>query len=149
MRVEQFLRDSARCFPEKTALVAGGRRLSYAELDAMSDRMAAALACRGLARGDRVIVVLDNCWEAGGAVFAVQKAGGVFSPINPSAKAEKLAYVINNSGASAILTQGRLMSVVDAALKDCPSVKFSIAAGRDFDAALASDAPLPRMPGID
>src|SRR3972149_262351 len=124
MRVEQFLRDSARCFPEKTALVAGGRRLSYAELDAMSDRMAATLACRGLARGDRAIVFMDNCWEAVVSIFAVQKAGGVFSPINPSAKAEKLAYVINNSGASAILTQDRLMPVVDTALQDCPSGEF-------------------------
>ena len=149
MRVEQFLRDSAQCFPEKTALVAGGRRLSYAELDAMSDRMAAALACRGLARGDRAIVFMDNCWEAVVSIFAVQKAGGVFSPINPSTKAEKLAYVINNSGAVAILTQDHLISVVDTALKDCPSVKFSIVAGRDFDAAIASDAPLPGMPGID
>jgi non-ribosomal peptide synthetase component E (peptide arylation enzyme) len=40
MRVEQFLSDSAKRFPDKTALIAGGRRLSFAELDALSDRLA-------------------------------------------------------------------------------------------------------------
>ena len=54
MRVERFLRDSARRFPDKTALVAGGRRLSFAELDALSDRLAAALvAARARARRPR------------------------------------------------------------------------------------------------
>jgi long-chain acyl-CoA synthetase len=149
MRVEQFLKDSAQRFPAKTALVAGGRRVSYAELDAMSDRLAAELARRGLKRGDRAVVFMDNCWEAVVAIFAVQKAGGVFSPINPSTKADKLAYVINNCRASAILTQDRLMATVDKALAECPSVTNSIVAGRDFDQALACDAPLPSMPGIE
>ncbi len=149
MRVERFLRDSAARFPGKTALVAGGRRLTYAELDALSDRLAAALARRGLTRGDRAIVFMENCWEAVVAIFAVQKAGGVFSPINPSTKADKLAYVINNCRATAVLTQERQMPVLDTALPECPSVKFSIVTGRDFDSALASDAPLPKMPGID
>lgn len=149
MRVERFLQDNARRFPAKTALVVGGRRLSYAELDAASDRMAAALAQHGLARGDRVIVFMDNCWEAVVGIFAVLKAGGVFSPINPSTKADKLSYVINNCRASAILTQDRLLPVADKALADCPSVTFSVATGRNFDDALACKAAPPANPGID
>jgi amino acid adenylation domain-containing protein len=149
MRVEDFLRDSARRSPDKTALVAGGRRLGYAELDAMSDRLAAALAQRGLQRGDRAIVFMDNCWEAVVAIFAVLKAGGVFSPINPSTKADKLAYVVNNCRARAILTQARLLPVAEAAQAECPSLAVSIAVGRDFEEALACDAAPPAMPGID
>jgi long-chain acyl-CoA synthetase len=149
MRVEQFLRDSARRHPEKTALVAAGRRWSYGELDAASDRLAATLAQRGLARGERVIVFMDNCWEAVAGIFAVLKAGGVFSPINPSTKADKLAYVINNCRASAILTQERGLPVVEQALVECPSVKFRVVAGSNLEDALAcQDAP-PAMPGID
>lgn len=149
MRVEQFLRDSAGRFPDKTALVAGGRRITFRELDAMSDRLAAALAQRGLQRGERVVVFMDNCWEAVAGIFAVLKAGGVFSPVNPSTKADKLAYVINNCRASAILTQERALPVVATALKECPSVKFRIVAGRDFDEALACQGTPPAMPGID
>src|SRR5262245_52185117 len=78
MRVESFLTDSAKRFPEKVALVAGNERLTYAELDRRSDRLAAALARAGIARHDRVIVFMDNCWEAVVAIFAVLKAGAVF-----------------------------------------------------------------------
>jgi long-chain acyl-CoA synthetase len=149
MRVERFLTDSAKRFPDKVALVAGGRRLSFRELDAMSDRLAGALARRGLARGDRAIVFMDNCWEAAVAIFAVLKAGGVFSPINPSTKADKLAYVINNCRAAAVLSQPRLLPVMDEALAACPSVKFSMTAGRDLDAALSQELAPPPVPGID
>jgi amino acid adenylation domain-containing protein len=149
MRVERFLRDSAGRYPDKPALIAGGRRFTFRELDAMSDRLAATLARRRFARGERVIVFMDNCWEAVVGIFAVLKAGGVFSPINPSTKADKLAYVINNCRASAILAQERTLPVVDEALKECPSARFRVVAGRDFDEALACpDAP-PAAPGID
>src|SRR5262245_51847607 len=115
MRVEQFVRDSAARFPGKAALIAGDKRLTYSELDAASDRVAAALSARGLKRGDRVIVFMDNCWEAVVGIFAVLKAGGVFSPINPSTKADKLAYVINNCRPSAILAQARGLPMAHAA----------------------------------
>src|SRR4051812_2588624 len=131
MRVEKFLSDSARRFPDKTALIAGGRRLSYAELEIMSDRLAVTLAFRGLSRGDRAIVFMENSWEAVVAIFAVQKAGGVFSPINASTKADKLAYIINNCRATAILTHDRLRPIADAAMSECSSVKISIFTGLD------------------
>src|ERR1700747_3249438 len=108
MRVEEFLRDSTRRFGDKVALVVGDSRVSYRELDRASDRLAGALAARGIARGDRVIVFMDNCRAAVIAIFAALKAGAVFSPINPSTKAEKLAYVINNCGARALITQNKL-----------------------------------------
>ena len=149
MRVEQFLRDSARRFGDKVALVAGGARVTYRDLDRASDRLAGALAARGIARGDRVVVFMDNCREAVIAIFAALKAGAVFSPINPSTKADKLAYVINNCRASAIIAQDRTLPVVDKALTECRSVKFHVTVGRDFDDALKCDAPPPAMPGID
>jgi acyl-CoA synthetase (AMP-forming)/AMP-acid ligase II len=101
MRVERFLTDSARRFPDKTALVAGGRRLTFSDLDGMSDRLAAGLVRNGLRRGERVIVFMENAWEAVAAIWAVLKAGGVFSPVNPSTKPDKLAYILNNCRAAA------------------------------------------------
>ena len=113
MRVEQFLRDSAKRNADKTALVAGTRRLTFGELDKLSDRLARTLVARGVQRGDRVIVFMDNCWEAVVGIFAVLKAGAVFSPINPSTKVDKLAYVANNCRAGALITQARLLAVAD------------------------------------
>lgn len=112
MRVEHFVINSARAHGAKIALVSGGRRLTYAELDALSSRLAAALAANGVKRGDRVLVFMDNCWEAAVSIFAILKAGATFSPINASTKADKLAYIIDDCEAAAILTQARLMPVV-------------------------------------
>lgn len=161
MRVEHFVRDSAARFPDKIALVAGGRRLSFGELDTMSDRLALALIERGVARGDRVVVFTDNCWEAVVGIFAVLKAGAVFSPVNATTKADKLAYVLNNCRAAALITQNRLVTTAAAAILVAPSVRLAvvldcegetgIAGGvclADALSSVAPDAALPRA-GIE
>src|ERR1700751_4959417 len=129
MRVERFLRDSAQRFGDKVALVTGGARVTYGELDRASDRLAAALAARGIVRGDRVIIFMDNCREAVIAIFAALKAGAVFSPLNPSTKPEKLAYVINNCRARGLVTQHKLRGVAGAALAETASVDVTVVAG--------------------
>lgn len=128
-RVEDFLRRSAAAYSGKTAVIAGGRRLSYAEFDDLSDRLAATLQAQGVERNDRVIVFMDNGWEAAVSIYAVLKAGAVFVPINPSTKAERLGFVMRNCRARAILTQARLQPVVSAAAINAPSLRFIIAAG--------------------
>jgi long-chain acyl-CoA synthetase len=133
MRVEGFLRASARKFGEKTALVAGGRRLSYAELDDLSDRLAASLEAHGFCPGDRALVFMDNSWEAAVSIFAVLKAGGVFSPINPSTKPDKLGYVMRNCRASAVLTQSKLAVVAAAAMAGADCVHLAIVSGDGGD----------------
>nr|WP_246206470.1 class I adenylate-forming enzyme family protein [Propylenella binzhouense] len=120
--------SAARC-PEKIALVAGGRRMSFAALDEESDRLAAALRARGVARGDRVLVFMENCREAVVGIFAILKAGAVFSPVNPSTKADKLAYVIGNCRPAALLVQARLVPVAAAALEEARSDALVVAAG--------------------
>ena len=91
MRVESFLLESARRYPEKTALISAGARLTFADLKQKSLALAAQLRKQGVSRGDRVVVFLQNSPEAIVAVFATLLAGGVFSVINPGTKAAKLA----------------------------------------------------------
>ena len=82
MRVGRFLSASASRDGGKTALITAERRLTYAEMDRMTDALAASLALSGVRRDDRGLVFMDNCWEAAVAIFAALKAGAVFSPIN-------------------------------------------------------------------
>ncbi|MER8969799.1 acyl--CoA ligase [Mesorhizobium sp. M0808] len=112
MRIEHFLTAKAAAHPAKTALITEHKRLCYEELDDLSSRLAAALFMNGVSRDDRVLIFMDNCWEAAVSIFAVLKAGATFSPINASTKAEKLAYIIADCDAAAILTQAKLMPVV-------------------------------------
>src|SRR3990170_1240368 len=104
MRFEQFLRDSAIRFPDKTAVVASGKRLTFSQ------------------RGDRVVLFLDNSAEAVVSIFAVLKAGAVFSPVNPSTKADKLAFILNNCRARGIITQQKIAGVAADAVEASPSV---------------------------
>lgn len=158
MRVEQFLRDSAGRFGDKVALVAGAKRLSFRDLDIASDRMAAGLANRGVAPGDRVVVFMENCWEAVVGIFAALKAGAVLSPVNPSTKADKLAYVLNNCRARAIITQDRLTATASTAMAAAPSVMLGVVSGGAepairggvrFDAVLAEEGRAVKAAGID
>ncbi|AMS41639.1 AMP-binding protein [Aminobacter sp. NyZ550] len=156
MRLEQFLRDSARLRGDKTALIARDMRLTYAELDSMSDRLAARLGDLGVGRGDRVLVFMDNCWEAAVSVFAIAKAGAVFSPINPSTKADKLDFIIGNCRARAVLTQARLLPVVTEANDGGELIVVSTAAGGkapegavSFEECLQGSAAMPLHGGID
>ncbi|HEY6864832.1 MAG TPA: AMP-binding protein, partial [Burkholderiales bacterium] len=151
MRVEAFLEESRRRHPDKLALVAGGARLSYADLDAAASRCANALRERGLARGDRVVVFMNNSAEAVVAIFGTLKAGGVFSVVNPGTKADKLAWLLDKYRATALVTEGRLLPVAAEAIPRAPSLVLALVAGAhdlpaglvDWDAALAAAPETP------
>ncbi|MCR9138216.1 MAG: AMP-binding protein [Alphaproteobacteria bacterium] len=138
MRIEETLSRHATSSGSKRALVTSGRSLTYSELDDLTDRLAAALGANGVRRGDRVLVFMDNRWEAVVSIFAALKTGAVFSPINASTKADKLAYIIDNCQAAAILTTARLMPVVNSANLDKSIFVASTAApnGRVPDGAI-------------
>jgi acyl-CoA synthetase (AMP-forming)/AMP-acid ligase II len=129
MRIEDFLRENTKRFGDRTALVAGGQRLTFAELDDMSDRMAAALAAQAIAQGDRALVFMDNAWETAVTIFAVLKAGAILVPIDPSASADDLAYVANDTHAAVLITQSRLAAVSAEAMAEAPSLRLTVIAG--------------------
>ncbi|MPY87931.1 MAG: AMP-binding protein [Luteitalea sp.] len=113
MQAEDLLAHSAQRLPDKVGLVAGDRRLTFAELDALANRVAHGLRQQGVGRGDRVAIFLENSVEAVISIFGALKAGGVFMPINPTTKAEKLAFVLNNSRAAALVTAGKQSHVLE------------------------------------
>ena len=131
MRIEARLRDSARRFGGKTALVAGGRRLTYAQLDQLSDRLARSLIDLGIRPGERILMLLENGHEAVVTFFAAWKAGAVPCPLHPTIKAEKLAAILDSTEASAIITQARLVSTTEPALAAAKTRPFVIMAGAE------------------
>jgi len=103
MFVHEFLKNSTKKHPEKTALIWGDQRLSYQELDTMAARFASALKDQGILKGDRVVIVNPNSIETIAALFGVLQAGGVFLVIHHSIKENKLSYILKDSGARAIV----------------------------------------------
>jgi amino acid adenylation domain-containing protein len=145
--VNDFLEGSAARTPDKVALICDGRRLTYATIDAMANRLANALRDHGVQRGDRVVLFMPNSVELVVGIFATLKAGGVFVVVNATTKQDKLSYLVKNCRATAVVARARQASIAEALMKTTPSLKLAVLtergaaeASRDRDQVLAFDA---------
>jgi len=102
---------SAKSHPDKVAVIVEGKSYTYSQLLDTALRLASALQSRGLVRGDRVAIYMDNTWPCIVSIYAVLLAGGVFFVVNPQTKSEKLQFLLDNSDAEILLTDGHLAAV--------------------------------------
>jgi fatty-acyl-CoA synthase len=107
-----FLRRAAYVYPEKTAVVDGGRRYSYRQLAERSWRLANALRSAGLSKGDRVATLLFNSAPMLGAHFGVPAAGGILVAVNHRLATPEVGYILEHSGARFLLLDAELESLV-------------------------------------
>lgn len=144
MVVHDFLEQSAGRWPKKVALVCSGRRLTYAEINLMANRLANGLRRQGIIQGDRVGIYLGNAVETVVGIFAVLKVGGTFVIINPTTKEEKLSVILNNCGATGLLMSWRAATqpTIASALTACGGLKFIICIGPPEENASAPDGPV-------
>ncbi|MBX7549929.1 AMP-binding protein [Streptomyces sp. tea 10] len=93
--------------PDRTFLAYFDARLSYREVDALSDSVAAHLAARGLERGDRVAVLLQNSPHFVLALLGAWKAGAVVVPVNPMYKSAEVGHVLRDAEVTALVCSDR------------------------------------------
>src|SRR5207253_4124194 len=86
---------------------------TYAQLDALSSRLASALQSLGVQRGDRVFLRLPNRPEFYVSALAIAKLGGVFIPSSTQFREAEVRYRLNDSEAVATITTRRLLDVVE------------------------------------
>src|SRR5689334_4315329 len=82
----------------------GGRTVTYADFDALTDRAAGALAARGVVRGDRVTLAHGNAVEYVVAAIGVLKAGAILNPVNPALGDAELGYVLGHADPRLVVT---------------------------------------------
>jgi len=115
-RYPRLLHDSltlsAAANENKTAVITADERVTYAELRERALRLAGLLQGHGVKRGDRVAVFLENSVDTVVGIYGALYAGTAFIVINPQTKEDKLHYVLADSGAAAVLSEGRLARVV-------------------------------------
>ena len=99
-----MLRESARARPGKTALILDQFQLTYGQLEAVTNQVAASLVAAGLQPGDRVGVMLPNVPQFPIAYYGVLKAGGVVVPMNVLLKAPEVEFYLADSGARFLVT---------------------------------------------
>jgi len=118
------LRAAANRVPDKEAVVAGGERLSYGDLDRAADLVAAGLAESCIRRGDRVALMLANSAAAATAVYGVLRAGAAIVPLNPGLKREKLAGLLAHCGAAALICDARSAATARSAAADVGEIEL-------------------------
>ncbi|TSE02165.1 amino acid adenylation domain-containing protein [Skermania sp. ID1734] len=100
----QVLSAAVEARAHGVGLVCGDRSWTYAELDAFSTRLARLLIERGVGPGDLVVVSIPRSIESVAAVWAVAKSGAGFVPVDPAYPAERIEFMISDSGAKSGLT---------------------------------------------
>jgi acyl-CoA synthetase (AMP-forming)/AMP-acid ligase II len=115
--IPDTLRTTAARCPDREALVFGGRRRTYRELHQEVERTAAALAARGIAAGDRVLLMSPNSDAFVIAAYAVLRTGALLVPANPRNAPPEVAHLVTDSGAAALLYAPELEDVVTAGVK--------------------------------
>jgi len=95
--------EAAKRYGDCTALVLPDRKLSFSELDALTNRCANALVNLGVKPGDRVTLYSGNCWEWIVSYYGALKIGAVINPINVMLTPGEVEFVANDCGASVII----------------------------------------------
>jgi acyl-CoA synthetase (AMP-forming)/AMP-acid ligase II len=142
MNLAHFLLQSAKRYPSEVALVSGEDTLTWAQLNARVDAMAAALAARGVSKGDRILVQAKNSNQLFETMFVCFRLGAIWVPTNFRLTAEEVAYLASASGATAMICGSEFPDHAGAATDAAPALGFTVsigasAFGQDYDALVA------------
>lgn len=132
-------RDSVARAPGHPALAYFDGRLTYRETDELSDSVAGHLAARGLERGERVAIMLQNSPQFVLALLGAWKAGATVVPLNPMYKSAEVGHVLKDADVTALICSDRAW---EAYLRDtaagAPSVRIAVTAC-ELDLQTSSD----------
>src|ERR671918_358643 len=140
-----FLRRSAYMFPEKTAVVYGGRRYSYSELEERVNRLASRLRDAGFQKGDRVAFLCPNTPPMLEGTFAVPAAGLVLVAINTRLSAGEIEYIVEHSKAKMIFVDHELEELLEGVDESVQVVRIDDTGEEDdpYEDYLAEGSPKP------
>jgi fatty-acyl-CoA synthase len=129
LTVPGLVARSARRDPAAPALAFEGEVRSFGELEERSDRLAAALAARGVGRGDHVAMLQRNGIEFVEAFLGIQKLGACAVPVNFRLSAEEVAYILGDCGAA--------FAIADPELAPLAGATQTLVVGPEYEEALA------------
>ncbi len=125
--IGELLKERAAKHPEQPYLGSDQTLLSYGEVDARTDRLAAGLAENGVTPGDRIAVISANRIEMLEVFFACAKSGAVEVPLNVFLKGEFLRYQLDDSQAETLVVDGPGWEAAAPLLEHLPGLKRVIA----------------------
>jgi long-chain acyl-CoA synthetase len=108
----EVLADAAKKYPESACTIFKGAQITYQEMDALTDRLAAGLASIGVRKGDRVGIFMPNTPQFVMAFFAVLKLGAIVVAVNPSYTAREIEHQANDAGIEVILVMSNFYNLI-------------------------------------
>jgi long-chain acyl-CoA synthetase len=132
------LRQTVAAFPKKEAVVCGSTRCTFDEVAGRVNRVSTGLARIGLVKGDRVAILALNCHRFLELYYGVPQLGAVVVPLNFRVPPSELKYVIQHSGARALLVDQAFRPVIDQLRSELPGVHQFIHLGDSFAEGYAS-----------
>jgi len=123
MTVKELIESRARTYKEKTYLYFDELEVSYEQMDNISNSIANSLLSMGIAKGDKVALLLPNCPEFIYCFFGIMKIGAVLVPINSLLKADEIKYILDNSDARALFTVSKFADAIGTIRRDCPKLE--------------------------
>src|SRR3954451_23888058 len=131
VNVAALLANTARSFPDRVAWIWDGRTRTYGESDRRADALAHALTARGIGRGDRVAILMDNRPEIVETMFGCWKAGLAVAPLNARFTASEVVFHVDDAAARVVVVDRRSAGLV-ASLRDrLPGVELVVVVDED------------------
>jgi acyl-CoA synthetase (AMP-forming)/AMP-acid ligase II len=139
MRLIDYLDKGAQLGPESPCLTMNGTDLSYAEVQAISNRVGRGLQRSGICPGDKVAVLSGNDALAFACVFGISRGGAVWCPVNPRNEASENRFVLDLFDCAALIFHSIYAPMVEQMRAELPKVRLFV----------CLDEPLPEAPSLE
>ena len=117
--LQHYLQAAAEAYSQRSAVEEPGKgRITYQELDRLSDRLRDRLAHLGVGHGDRVGIYLPKSIDAVAAIFGILKSGAAYVPVDPGAPAERNAYILTDCTVKAVIVERGFVDGLLAAMRE-------------------------------
>lgn len=141
--IHQLFEERALQCPDSIALAGWQGTMSYAELNARSNRLAHYLRAHGVGIESRVAICMERSFELVIAMMGILKAGGVYVPIDPDYPEDRVSFMLNDADAAATLTQRHLIEKLPAGIEGVTVLDAQFANILEFPSHNPANRTLP------
>ena len=141
--VHELIAQQAQARPDRTALVFGTQRMSYGELNACANQLARHLLAQGVQRDDRVGIAAERSLDMLVGLLAIMKTGAAYVPLEPTLPADRLQYMIEDSGLQVLVLQPKFRNDLRAALPASGNIRMVLLDGTDWAQASTENPSVP------
>lgn len=126
--LHEYLANNAKEIPEETAYIFYGNNITWSKLNEDVDKLAHFLKSKGVIKGERIALYMQNCPQYLVGHYAIQKLGATVVPLNPMYKEAELDYLINEASVKAVIAGQELYPRIESLRDKSTSLEFIITA---------------------